>query len=453
MFLYVLLVFRSPLCRRETLTQLIDTNPTKSLSSNSPNLQGSEPKSQKRMLLVVPVPFRVQDNQLLFESQACNGLERWADNFDSVIIAAPVIPEELVPKEKGMIWQNTKTIAEQGRFEFVPLPWAYSPLKFLSTYSSVRNTLAQLIHRSHYLQFAIGGVFGDWAAIAALEAKKQGRPYAIHTDRVEHQVQMRTSEGGTLKARLKARVMALLMENYHKKIIKSASIGLWNGQDCYSAYSPFCENSHLIHDIHTKASDIISPLELAEKVERAKTDEVIRICYAGRLDPMKAPLDWVQAVEAALKMGVKLQATWMGDGSLFAETQAMISDRGLGNAIELLGFEADRQKVLKRIRESHIMLFTHVTPESPRCLIESLTSGTPIIGYESAYVHELLKEFGGGTFVPINQWQQLGEVLVSLSQDRQILSEMTEQAGINGRRFHDQKVFEERSNLIKKYLA
>ncbi len=405
------------------------------------------------MLLVVPVPFRVQDNQLLFEFQACNGLERWADNFDSVIVAAPVMPEEIAEKEKGIVWQNTATVAGFERFEFVPLPWAYSPLKFLSTYSSVRSTLSQLISRSRYLQFAIGGIFGDWAAIAALEAKKQGRPYAIHTDRVEHQVILRISEGAKLKTRLKAKVMAPVMANYHKQIIKAATLGLWHGQDCYGAYSPFCENSHLIHDIHTKASDIISSRELSEKVERAKSDETIRICYAGRLDPMKAPFDWVQAIETALKMGVKLQATWMGDGSLFAQTQAMISDRGLENAIELLGFESDRQKLLKRIREAHIMLFTHVTPESPRCLIEALTNGTPIIGYESPYTMELTKDFGGGIFVPVNQWQQLGELLASLSQDRQMLSQMTEQAGINGKRFHDQKVFEERSNLIKTHFA
>jgi glycosyltransferase involved in cell wall biosynthesis len=435
------------------LTQLIDTNRSKVLFSNSSNSKPYESARQKQMLLIVPVPFRVKDNQLLFESQACNGLERWADNFGSVIVAAPVIPEELADNEKAIIWQNTNTLAKPERFEFVPLPWAYSPLKFLSTYSSVRSTLAELISRSHYLQFAIGSMFGDWAAIGALEAKRQGRSYAIHTDRVEHQVILRTSEGGKLKTRLKAKVMAPLMANYHQQIIKGASLGLWHGQDCYSAYSPYCDNSHLIHDIHTKASDIINSRQLSEKVKRAKSDETIRICYAGRLDPMKAPFDWIQAVETALNMGVKLQATWMGDGSLFAETQAMISDRGLENAIELLGFESDRQKLLKRIRESHIMLFTHVTPESPRCLIEALTNGTPIIGYESPYAHDLLKDFGGGKFVPVNEWQQLGEVIASLSQDRQLLSEMIEQAGINGKRFHDQKVFEERSNLIKTHLA
>jgi hypothetical protein len=47
----------------------------------------------------------------------------------------------------------------------------------------------------------------------------------------------------------------------------------------------------------------------------------------------------------------------------------------------------------------------------------------------------LLKDFGGGKFVPVNEWQQLGEVITSLSQNRQLLSQMIEQAGINGSAF------------------
>ncbi len=52
------------------------------------------------MFLVLPVPFRIQGTELFFESQACNGLERWADNFELVIVAAPTIPESLAAKEK-----------------------------------------------------------------------------------------------------------------------------------------------------------------------------------------------------------------------------------------------------------------------------------------------------------------------------------------------------------------
>lgn len=433
------------------MTQLIETSSKHSLSF-LPLAYPFANSEQKELLLVLPVPFRVQGNQLLFESQACNGLEQWANNFGSVIVVAPVIPESLAQADKAIVWRDTQSLAHCERFEFVPLPWAYSTKDFLLCYGPIRATLAKLIERSHYLQFAIGGLMGDWAAIAALEAKKQGRAYAIHTDRVEHLVIKNTIQTAPLKTRLKANLVAPIMEGYHKHIIKNCALGLWHGNDCYKAYSPFCANSHLIHDVHTKLGDIISPQALSLKAQQVKTDDTIRICYAGRLEQMKAPFDWVQAIETALNLGVKLHATWIGDGSLFEQTQAMIAQRGLGNAIKLLGFESDRQKVLEKIRESHLMLFTHITPESPRCLIESLTCGTPIIGYQSQYVSDLVKDFGGGKFVPVLKWKQLGELLVDLVSDRQQLSHLIQQAGKNGTRFHDQAVFQERSNLIKKYL-
>lgn len=408
--------------------------------------------TQKGMLLVLPVPFRAKGNQLFFDSQACNGLERWADNFESVVVAAPVMPESLAEQDKTMTWRNTATLANPKRFELVPLPWAYSLLKFLSCYSSVRASLAALISRCRYLQFAIGGLFGDWAAVAALEAHKQGRAYAVHTDRVEHEVILQVTRGARLRTRMKARVLAPLMASYHKWIIKNCALGLWHGEDCYSVYSPFCDRSYLIHDIHTKPSDSISDIEVSEKIKRAKNDQTIRICYAGRIDPMKAPIDWVQAIGRARYLGVNLHATWMGDGVLLDAMKATIANRGLNSYIELIGFERDRDKLLKRIRESHIMLFTHITQESPRCLIESLICGTPIIGYQSRYAEDLVKDFGGGMFVPMKDWKQLGDLLSTLSKDRQRLSQLILQAGENGTRFNDEAVFHERSELIKKVL-
>lgn len=408
---------------------------------------------QKGMLLVLPVPFRAKGNQLFFESQACNGLEQWADNFESLIVAAPLMPELLVEQEKTIIWRNTAMLAKPQRFELVPLPWAYSLPKFLACYSSVRASLAALISRCHYLQFAIGGLIGDWGAIAALEAHKQRRAYAVHTDRVEHNVILQVTKEARLQTRMKARVVSPLMATYHKWIIKNCTLGLWHGNDCYSAYSPFCDHSHLIHNIHLKPSDCISKKDVSEKIKHATSDQTIRICYVGRIDPMKAPMDWVQAVGRARDLGVNLHATWIGTGALLNEMKAMIANLGLASLIKLLGFERNRDKLLKKVRESHIMLFTHVTPESPRCLIESLACGTPIVGYQSSYAEDLVKEFGGGIFVPIKDWKKLGELLATLSKDRQLLSRVTQEAATNGTRFNDKAVFEERSELIKTYLG
>jgi glycosyltransferase involved in cell wall biosynthesis len=135
------------------------------------------------------------------------------------------------------------------------------------------------------------------------------------------------------------------------------------------------------------------------------------------------------------------------------EMKAMIAEMDLSSFIELTGFESDRKKLFKKIGESHIMLFTHVTPESPRCLIESLVRGTPIIGYQSEYADDLVNDLGGGLFVPLEDWEQLGNLIAQLSNDRKRLSKLIQQAGNNGARFNDQAVFHERSELIKQHLA
>lgn len=404
------------------------------------------------MLLVLPVPLRVEEDNIWFEAQACNGLERWADNFGKVLIAAPVLPSDLLAKDNMTIWRGITTLAKPERFEFIPLPWAYSMREFLTHYRETRSLLATLIARCQYLQFAIGSLWGDWAAIAALEARKQQRAYAIHTDRVDYEVILQTSKHEALPQRLKARANSFLIQQYHQWIIKHCHLGLWHGQDCYRAYSAFCRNNYLIHDIHTKPNDAISAVELAEKLERALTDRPLRVCYAGRMDPMKAPLEWVRAIAKARELGANLEAVWLGEGSLRNEMEQLIRELGLTDCIRLAGFERDRSKLLQQIRDAHLMVFTHITPESPRCLIESLICGTPIVGYSSHYAEDLVKGSGGGQFVPIHNWQQLGEQLKTLADDRRRLAQLIQQAAASGTHFNDEVVFRERSQLIKSQL-
>ena len=54
------------------------------------------PLRNQSMLLVLPVPFLVRGEELLFEAQASNGLNRWADHFEQVVVAAPVIGSVVV---------------------------------------------------------------------------------------------------------------------------------------------------------------------------------------------------------------------------------------------------------------------------------------------------------------------------------------------------------------------
>jgi glycosyltransferase involved in cell wall biosynthesis len=404
------------------------------------------------MYLVLPVPFRIADGKTLVEAQAANGLDRWADHFAKVVVAAPVIPESEVRNLAGFVWRDIATLEHRARIECQPLPWAYTPGPFFKHLGATRGLIGQTIARCEHLQFAIGGLIGDWAAVAALEATKQKRRYALHTDRVEHELIRKTASSASLKQRLKIAVEAPLMKRYHRRIIRRCALGLWHGDDCFRAYSPWCTENHLIHDIHTKQADLIDAATLAAKLENIRTAETLNIVYAGRLDPMKAPLEWLRAIATANDdYGVNLSATWYGEGALRDQALAAATRLDIDDVVSFPGFVASRPELLHRLREAHMLVFTHITAESPRILLEALVSGTPIVGYDNPYAVNLLEAKGGGVLVPIHDTQTLGAVIAALAGDRRRLASMTQEAANNGRRFTDAAVFAERSALIKKY--
>lgn len=408
-----------------------------------------------KMLLVLPVPFRLAEGELYVEAQAANGLDRWADHFAQVVVAAPVVPEHLAPGLAGVVWCRLDSLEHRNRILAEPLPWAYTPGSFLRVQSSVRVQLRQWIASADHLQFAIGGLWGDWAAVAALEARRMGRRYAIHTDRVEHVLMRKLTSGSALR-RLKVAVEAPLMERLHRRAISGCSLGLWHGNDCFEAYSawpssPLHRENYLIHDVHTQAADLISEPELERKVAAVLSTPELELVYAGRLDPMKAPLEWLRALAAARAQGARLRAVWYGEGPMRDESLAECARLGLNEQVRFAGFIAGRAELLAQVRAAHAFLFTHVTPESPRNLLEALVCGAPLVGYSSPYAGDLLASEGGGVLVPVHDTEALGRVLAELSADRARLAAMIRQAAANGRRFNDAAVFAERSELIKQH--
>jgi glycosyltransferase involved in cell wall biosynthesis len=150
-------------------------------------------------------------------------------------------------------------------------------------------------------------------------------------------------------------------------------------------------------------------------------------------------------------MASNVNATWFGEGAMRSEVEGEVKRLQLQGVVALPGFLQNRDRLLDELRSSHLIVFTHVTPESPRCLLEALVSGTPIVGYESEYSSDLTAVFGGGSFVPMHDWEALGKRIADLASDRTILKTLIRDAAKNGRRFNDGAVFAERSELIKQF--
>lgn len=404
------------------------------------------------LLLVLPLRYRRVNGEVLFERQAANGLALWADHFSRVTVAAPVQPESGAGRGDNVSWVPATTIRSRDRIRFVDLPCTYSPGGFARAYKPTSKLLSPEIAKHRYLSFALGGLIGDWGTVACRLAAKMKRPYAVWTDRVEHEVVRRTANTGSFKRKLQARVVWPLMMLAHQRAIGGATLGQFHGRDCLDVYGPWCRRPELVHDIHVSAADRLTAEQVATK--RASVLDAtrpVRVVYAGRAAAMKGPIDWVAAIAGAISRGANVRATWLGDGPELEAMRAEATRLSVAGRIDFAGFVEDRSRVLAALRDADLLLFAHKTPESPRVLIESLVSGTPIVGYDSAFPKDLIHVHGGGALVPANDVDALATELARLANDRAELATLIEKAWRDSEPFNDVAVFKHRSEMIKQY--
>ena len=241
------------------------------------------------LLLVLPVCFGQDHRGLLFESQACNGLECWLENFERIQVVCPVIAGDQLRAATSTVWKPVSEIANAGRVTFVPLPFVTSLAGYIRFAARGRSAIRQAIEQSRYLSFAGGQLFGDWGSGRLLWRPNvlTGRiPFGPM--RVQHRLCLATVQA-VIRCVDPAKVGWRLMYTTQWRCIEGCSLGLFHGASCYAAYSPWCATSYVVHDVHAKQSDSITDSQLDEKCREIASADHLEIIYAGRADTIKAP--------------------------------------------------------------------------------------------------------------------------------------------------------------------
>lgn len=408
--------------------------------------------STDRILLVTHVPLKNGRGGFSIDDQTAEGLVRWCENFERVGYAGIDLPDADLPHLSSITWTPIGSLPCADRIDVIAMPHAYKIGDFTAAYKQTRAMLAKEIAHSRYLCYTLGALFGDWGGVAALESIKQRRGYAVWFDRVEHEVVRSDLPGMPLKRRIKQMLSIPVMQHYHRYLTRQSRLGLFQGKDCYDHYRRFADKAFCMYDTHTQTDDFIDAAALDAKLASARSGDALRICYVGRAADMKGPLDWLETLAKVRDAGVAFKASWVGDGPLIQTMREAVEDRRLTAQVDLPGFVSDRSDILARMKRAHVFLFCHKTPESPRCLIESLVCGTPIIGYGSAYARDLVAIHGGGHFVDVGDIEGLADRLIALDRDREGLAGMIQSAARSGLRFDEQTVYRERADLIRGHL-
>jgi colanic acid/amylovoran biosynthesis glycosyltransferase len=293
----------------------------------------------------------------------------------------------------------------------------------------------------------------DWPGLAVQLAVRMGRKFDLELD-VDHIAQMRLAVSqmppGIAKWR-KTRWANALQKSLFDALRRS-NVALLQGKAVFDTYKGIASNPHKVLNVQVTAEDRISMSALEAKVERSRSDAPINVVYAGRATEFKGPLEWLAAVHQAVLRGARLQAKWLGEGPLMPRMKTFVEQNGLGKVVSLPGV-VGREQVLEALRNADIFLFCHQTDESPRCLVEALASGCPIVGFDSAFPRGLVEECGGAEFVTLNDIGSLASTLTTLYADRDRVARLQRAAAASGQLYDREPAIERRIELIKRFAT
>jgi glycosyltransferase involved in cell wall biosynthesis len=403
-----------------------------------------------RLFMVLPSVIRKIGDGLEVDFDFSEGLRLYLESFDSVSVACPVSTDLQDSGLRRCV--AVKDLPWGERVTFVPLPNAYRVGAFLRQLPAVRRILREQIKNADYLVFSPHTLFGDWPTVAIHEAVRLKRPYVIEADVVYEKVaQVSWDRISSWKRFVKKQVILEAFKRAHRYGLKHSALALFQGHDVFSAYEGACSNPHVVYHMPISADDYIAPNRLQSKLDSMREPRPLKICYVGRAIEMKGPIDWLKTLHELINAGVRFRATWIGDGSLLPSMRASIETFGLTDHVTLPGYVSDRTAILRTLQDSDIFLFCHKTPESPRCLVEALACGAPLIGYVSEYPRELVAQRGGGQFATLGDWRELAAIVRELDNDRDKLRDLIRSASASGRLYERDATMQHRIDLIRKY--
>jgi glycosyltransferase involved in cell wall biosynthesis len=429
---------RGDVHRRRHDDVAIESSPNReiALSELAPSRPAYEPVGKGHRLLVVNhVPQAHRGGRVFMDEQTVAGVAQYAWNFDHVTICGPSAidaPRDLV-EVPATIFGTTISLHA--------LPSAYGVTDYVRQRRSVRRTLAELASDHDVVVGAIGGLVGDWPTDLAFVCEQAGIPHAVWFDRIEWDVMRHDAIGGGARRRARRAVEVALMKRRDRTVTERADVMIAQGAETFDSLSAYSRRPMLVFDSHVQPDDLITEQQLDEKIA-SLADAPIRIVYAGRVDAMKGPLEWIRCLSGARAAGARFRASWFGAGELLDASRRLVGELDLTDCVEFMG-EISHREVLARMRDAAVMLCCHQTKESPRCIVEAAASGCAIISYNSPYVRGVL----GNTQVgpQRGQWRELGDLVAGTLADPTALERSMRSNADRGRFFTESAVYRHRA--------
>lgn len=160
--------------------------------------------------------------------------------------------------------------------------------------------------------------------------------------------------------------------------------------DAVMAPSRFAQQALTWHGM--SAVVVPNPAPRVARVAPDRPREPLRLIFVGRVEPEKGVAELLRWLPVPFD-GV---LTIVGDGTALAECRSIVSNRGLGEAVQFAGYQP-RERVMEMIAASHVLVLPSLVYESAGLvLLEALSVGTNILATAHGGQGEIVADAGVG---------------------------------------------------------
>lgn len=160
-------------------------------------------------------------------------------------------------------------------------------------------------------------------------------------------------------------------------------------------------------------SEVTGSNHVAEPVREARAKGAFVVGYIGQLIARKRVDTLIEAFAKLQNPGANLFV--VGDGDQRAALEALANSIGVAKQVHFMGFRDDR---LDFLRGFDALVLPSSLEGIPRCLMEAMAAGVPIVGTRIPGILDLIAEHQTGLAFDVGDAKALAQCLQQLATDR-----------------------------------
>ena len=148
----------------------------------------------------------------------------------------------------------------------------------------------------------------------------------------------------------------------------------------------------------------------------------LNVLTVANLNPYKGHLEYLSAIESVLEEIFDIHFIFIGRDDMNGKVQSAIKERGLSKHISYLGFQED---VSHWMTVARLMVVPSLKESCPTAVLEAMSHGVPVVGYNLGGLPELVRHNQDGLLVPAADRKALAKAIIRLLMEAKFANKMS----------------------------